>query len=324
MVGGVPKVSTDSSTDSQALIGTSVAYKNKVELQNYVGQLSATSANANISYVTACTSPTGLTYTNAGVEVNYSYAYTGSALAVTPPTFTVTPSYCKTVTYTCTNTSRPAGSAAIDCATASVTTFNTATGAFTFTASSSKFATYPPGEYKFTIKGSSGSTVPKTADYKFKITLPNLCSTATLSFKSAANPTNKPLGNAIAHKLKDAAINRTFTVSNLVQISPAINCGTYTIEFYDNTSAKTLTSLAFSVDTANTPNKFTVLKQENSSTIGSYSIYFSIKLTSYPTRKVDSFTTYSSPALTVTIAKAAINCTPGTIPEAFDFSCDFT
>ena len=110
--------------------------------------------------MTACDSPTDLSYTGEGVVVNNDYAYTDSALVITLPTFSITPNYCQSITYTCSVEEKPGGSSALDCATGSITTFNSGSGAFTITLGPSNYAAYPPGVYKFKIRGSSGSTAP--------------------------------------------------------------------------------------------------------------------------------------------------------------------
>ena len=100
------------------------------------------SATSTITYIDPCSvliesdfagNPTTVTLTN--------YDYDGSTLSYTETEMVVTPDFC-VITYTCT---WAYGVLEIDCNDNPITTFDTATGTFTFTADLNDYTTVPPG-----------------------------------------------------------------------------------------------------------------------------------------------------------------------------------
>ena len=83
--------------------------------------------------------------------------------------FTTVPSACL-INYSCSTTD------ALPCNDFSVTSFNLATGVFTFQADTDQFSIYPPGTYTFTVTGTTGVGAGEISEsVEFTLTLVDLC-----------------------------------------------------------------------------------------------------------------------------------------------------
>jgi len=72
-------------------------------------------------------------------------------------------------------------------------------------------------------------------------------------------------------------------VASLVELVPNIDCGSFFIEFYDDSvdvSSQTLLSTAYGVTQQDDIGQFLIKQQSDSDTLGDYKIFYKISLAS--------------------------------------------
>ena len=164
------------------------------------------------------------------------------------------------------------------CSILGVANFDPATGNYDFT--TFDMATYPAGDYTFTITGTVGA---KSVSETFVMTLVDPCPTTALTIN---NPASFVDGDYI---LRSSAIDRTWDIDVILSRATLVDCGPVTVEFFIDGTLAPLDATIFD-DNRATPGAYSLqsLYTEDVTKKGPYPIMYNAFHTSYVTNVVTS------------------------------------
>ena len=84
---------------------------------------------------------------------------------------------------------------------------------------------FPPGEYKFTIRGSVGSNTVLSDTIDFVLRILDPCPNVPISL------VQDPLPSLIRHALRDDLQLFQYSLPNIVNVETSFNCGPLAIEY---------------------------------------------------------------------------------------------
>jgi hypothetical protein len=157
---------------------------------------------------------------NAPAQVDPAdYYYTNSGLEFTLNPYTVTPTGCGVIVYSCEVISGSRTDLCLINEAETVATFDAVHGHYSF--KSSDMESFSPGEFLFKI---TGTAEDKSASSTFTVTFVDPCPTATLSLVDPS-----PFTDQTVYRMQDNT--QSWSFASVVTSSTAINCGPMELVF---------------------------------------------------------------------------------------------
>jgi hypothetical protein len=127
--------------------------------------------------------------------------------------------------------------------------------------------------------------------------------------------------------LGDVLIAQAFDLNDMHTLSPPIDCGVERIVFKNELPGEAVESSLFTEVFSKTGNdgsatqNFNIIQQDSMSTTGSYALYYTISMASYPQISKAYVTQFAEPAFTVEIEVQPVSCDLTYPVSAISFTC---
>ena len=143
---------------------------------------------------------------------------------------------------------------------------------------SNNIVDYPPGTYTMRVTGTSGA---KSDSFTIDLVLVNPCFTVDLGIQTNPFPDS-------VYVLRDPEIALAWQAVDLIQPATTVDCGSISVEFFNDDIAKSALAVPFKDDRATTPdNFFRVLYSEDVGHKGSYPFRYRVYHTDYPLNSIE-------------------------------------